>query len=522
MKKSLILKLFVVVSVVMISSTRPVGAFLFPTLDATAVGKAIQTGATQTKTAMDTVEKTLNVQNMINMVGDRIGSLEKFKDAEEKAKKQKEKAERMQARLEKLKEKKEKWEKRIEKAKAKYDAAQKFVNDTKSQVQGYIDEGKDLYNQGMDMYNQGKDMYNSTVDQAKGAIDQAKGYADQAQGYVNQAKGNTSQTESNFNQNSGYSTQNNQRNTYQTPVQSNMGTFEFDEEAFTEVPSETGEFSEGAWETLEEVELEDEDLEDEDADEQTVTEMPQEVGGVPLSETSQRRAFRKLPKEDQEVKPATEMPQTETPKTNLQTEMPKETLQTEMPKATLQTEEAKPAQQTSAVENVFIQKPMSFAQLGGTMDYKTGTTDEDVFIFSDVIANKCGMGYEDISLENVENCVKTWVLAMNDPDATVANEAKDEYDNALHEHVAADAAIALDNMSYTASFDTKVADDLDEKSESLTNIRDEISMMGKVMSANSNVLIRTLQNNSAALVYDTLKEVKLLTKDYYETEEEEK
>lgn len=181
------------------------------------------------------------------------------------------------------------------------------------------------------------------------------------------------------------------------------------------------------------------------------------------------------------------------------------------------------AQTVSRLESSFIQtESLAFAQIGECDEYKTGSNETGDFIFSDIIANKCCMGLEDISLENVQACIKTLVLAMNDSNATNAMNEHADYTKALHDHVAANAALSLENMGYASSFKADVVDDMSEKSEQTTSVRDEYAFMGKMMLTNAELMSRILQDNSAALVYDSLLEVDDLTKDYYETDEDTK
>lgn len=177
---------------------------------------------------------------------------------------------------------------------------------------------------------------------------------------------------------------------------------------------------------------------------------------------------------------------------------------------------------SSLMEGFFSQKEsLAFAQVADS-EYKTGSNETGDFIFSDIIANKCDMGLEDVSFEAVQQCVKTWVLLMNDPNATTAMNEHDEYTKALHDHVSANAALSLDNMGYASSFKQDVIDDLSEKSEKTTSIRDESAFIGKMMLTNAGLMARILQDNSSALIYDSLLEVEGLSKDYYKEDEDQK
>ena len=516
MKKSLILKLFV--AGVLAFSARSSFA-QWPTLDITSIKTMIGSNSEETEQTTQTTEKTALEAENLAATGAPSKTLISEDDAA-KAEKARKKAERAKKRAE--------W---LQKKKKQYEDLKKRYDDTKKK----IDAAKAAYDQGMQAYQQTKEAYEQGMAAAnalkegdlEGAV--AAGQAAAAAGQAAAASGqsaynqtadmkkdlqkNKSNNDDQKTTGTKSETKEKKSNFLQNVTESDA--FKKGSEAFNSVSDilpEISEFAEGAWNTedisedeeiIEEEFLIDE-TEEEEAEEDATEEeqLPAEVGGVPLEETSQRRAFRKLPQENQEAAPATENSQTETPK------------------ETLQTEEVKPAQQTSSVEKIFLKfEPMAFAQMG---DYKTGTDEEGTFVFSDTIANKCGMGLEDLSFENVQNCVKTWVFAMNDPDATLANEAKEEYDKALHDHVAANASKSLDGTAYAASFKKDVADKLSDKSGATTSIRDEMAFKGKVMQTNAELMMHLLETDSADLTYNSLKEVKLLTKDYYENEEAEK
>ena len=163
-------------------------------------------------------------------------------------------------------------------------------------------------------------------------------------------------------------------------------------------------------------------------------------------------------------------------------------------------------------------QPMAFAQTASTT-FKTGTNDDGKFIYSDIIANKCGINFDEVEEEKVIECVKTWVLGMNDANAETAADWKKEYNKAKRDHVAADLAMALTQKNYSASFDTEVADDLDSKSEALTNEREEISFVGKVAQTNQEVIIRLMEAMTGQAVTEAWSAIEIMDKDYYDEEE---
>lgn len=163
-------------------------------------------------------------------------------------------------------------------------------------------------------------------------------------------------------------------------------------------------------------------------------------------------------------------------------------------------------------------RPMAFAQTASPT-FKTGTNDDGKFIYSDIIANKCGINFDEVEEEKVIECVKTWVLGMNDANAETAADWKKEYNKAKRDHVAADLAMALTQKNYSASFDTEVADDLDSKSEALTNEREEISFVGKVAQTNQEVIIRLMEAMTGQAVTEAWSAIEIMDKDYYDEEE---
>ena len=108
---------------------------------------------------------------------------------------------------------------------------------------------------------------------------------------------------------------------------------------------------------------------------------------------------------------------------------------------------------------------------------------------------------------------------MNDANAETATDWKNEYNKAKRDHVAADLAMALTQKNYSASFDTEVADDLDSKSEALTNEREEISFVGKVTQTNQEVIIRLMEAMTGQAITEAWSAIGIMDKDYYDEEE---
>lgn len=176
--------------------------------------------------------------------------------------------------------------------------------------------------------------------------------------------------------------------------------------------------------------------------------------------------------------------------------------------------QAQPA--TSLKVSYVTRTPLAYAQVSGCTSFKTGTTNEGNFIFSDVIAKKCCMNFDEITEDKVSECVKTWVMGMNDANAETATEWKNQYNDSLHDHVAADLNKALEQKNYSANFETDVADDLDSKSSALSSEREEVSFVGKVNQANQEVIIRLMEAMTGQVITEAWSAVRDMESSYYE------
>ena len=176
--------------------------------------------------------------------------------------------------------------------------------------------------------------------------------------------------------------------------------------------------------------------------------------------------------------------------------------------------QAQPA--TSLKVSYVTRTPLAYAQVSGCTSFKTGTTNEGNFIFSDVIAKKCCMNFDEITEDKVSECVKTWVMGMNDANAETATEWKNQYNDSLHDHVAADLNKALEQKNYSANFETDVADDLDSKSSALSSEREEVSFVGKVNQANQEVIIRLMEATTGQVITEAWSAVRDMESSYYE------
>lgn len=178
-----------------------------------------------------------------------------------------------------------------------------------------------------------------------------------------------------------------------------------------------------------------------------------------------------------------------------------------------QTKQRTPFQKLSTSVNydVFSDKS-SFA----SMTVKTGTNEDGRFLFSDIIAVKCGMDYKDAqNAENVKKCFKVWVECLHQDNAEDSQACLKEYKQAMQDQVAAALAASLGDKEYSASFDADVADDLSNKSEALSSERDEVAYGGEVGRASQEVLNRLLYSMSSKVLQDSFLAIEHIKKEYY-------
>lgn len=168
---------------------------------------------------------------------------------------------------------------------------------------------------------------------------------------------------------------------------------------------------------------------------------------------------------------------------------------------------------TSSMEENFRYETISaFAQQAETSvsEFKTGTTDSGNFIFSDVIATKCGLDMsgdiekakENLTSEKIDECLKKWIVGLNAKNQEEKEAWIEDHLKALHNHVSADLAKALENKSYSATFDETIVSDLDNKSQATTTERDEVSFSGEVARTNQKIVLKLMQSLAAKTLTD--------------------
>lgn len=163
---------------------------------------------------------------------------------------------------------------------------------------------------------------------------------------------------------------------------------------------------------------------------------------------------------------------------------------------------------------------VSYAQLGGVY---TGTNEEGRYVFPDIIAQKCEMNYDEVDENAIKNCIKTWVECLNgggEEGSSVMDglACTKLFKRAKHEEATGDLAAAINDKEYANSFEADVADDLENKSGSLSSEREDLSFLGEVGKANQKILIRMLHSMSGKLIQEGIAAIEFVEPGYYEGE----
>ncbi len=146
-----------------------------------------------------------------------------------------------------------------------------------------------------------------------------------------------------------------------------------------------------------------------------------------------------------------------------------------------------------------------------------GTNEEGRFIFSDIIAQGCNMDYKDAEdEEKVKDCIKTWVLAMNQSDSEKALNCRAVYKKAMHDQVASDLAASIHDKKYASNFEVDVADDLENKAPTASTEREDISFVGEVAKANQEILLKLMHSMSSRMLQESLLAIDQLDASYYQ------
>ena len=156
----------------------PVYAFGWPTFDLAEVANTIFSGISQLESQVSTAMETYSIANIQQAIGDKLGGLQKIKDAKAKIEKAKEKAELIKKRAEKIKELKEKYEKKVKdtigEVKDAYSAAQGYVQEAKNQVENVKSQVEGAKSQVEGAINNAKNQIDNVKNQVEGAVNDAK------------------------------------------------------------------------------------------------------------------------------------------------------------------------------------------------------------------------------------------------------------------------------------------------------------------------------------------------------------
>ncbi len=162
-----------------------------------------------------------------------------------------------------------------------------------------------------------------------------------------------------------------------------------------------------------------------------------------------------------------------------------------------------PFGRSSSAED-YINIHSSYASSGLTV--YTGTNDEGRFLYSDVIATKCKLNWDQAEdVEKVKDCIKTWVDCMNNKeDAGAGLACREEYKKAIQEQVAGELASALQQKEYSASFDTESAKKMETLGEDLINERSDVSFTGEIGRLNQEILLRMMYIMAGKVLQDSV------------------
>lgn len=470
--------------------TTPCQAFLWPTFDIAEVLNTISGYVTKAKSTASTIKSTLSVGKIQQAIGDNVGALSKFVD-------EKEKAEKLRLRLEKQKRRAE----RLAKLRAQWEAEiGGIINNIKDP---YLQLGKyslsatteDLLSKG-DKYNDGGQ---KAYDAAKAEYEQAKSeYESIKQRYETASEAERASLEDKY---------------LEALQKYNTAKAKFDDISLSYRP-DTASGSED-WDTGDE-EF-DENFDDDLGYDGDFNDVPEPTPGSDKSQSPDKPTTPNEPDNPHVPSLLGEPSDSDLPVTP------------DFDDGSASDGERRFKFNTSAADKTediissyaVMTKPAAFAQfVKKNPKFKTGTTKDGKFIYSDEIAKKCDMDVDELSEEKVAECVKKWVVDLHDSNAEVAAEWLRVYKIAKHDHIANDLAVALTHKNYSANF-LKVNEDLEKKSEALTNEREEISFSGNVGLINQEIIIRLMESLTGQLVTESVSTLEMLDPDYYKNDKKD-
>ena len=185
----------------------PACAFGWPTFDLAEVFNTISSTISQVQSQISTTMETYSIANIQQAIGDKLGGLQKIKDAKAKIEKAKEKLEKAKKRAEKVIELKKKYEQAAKDAinevkdaystaKGYVDEAKNQVENVKNQVEGAVDNVK---NQVENVKNQVEGAVDNVKNQVEGAKNQVENAINGAKNEVNNIKNQVENTANGFN-----------------------------------------------------------------------------------------------------------------------------------------------------------------------------------------------------------------------------------------------------------------------------------------------------------------------------------
>lgn len=477
--------------------TAPCHAFLWPTFDIAEVLNTISGYMTKAKSTASTVKSTMSVGKIQQAIGDNVGSLSKFVDVKEKAEKQQKKLEKQKRRAERLAKLRKKWEdaqKMIDKIKKPYSQLRNYADE-------YYGDGKELFEQGQKYYQEGQKQYDSAKKDYENA---KKEYESLKQQYEKATDAERAGIQGKY---------------VEAMQKYNEAKDKFDDISLSYTPetvSAEEDFSD------EDFGLEDEDFGFDEIEE----EIPEPTSGVAENNGGLAQNAESAQSSGSNVSSVFEESPVVKVAPSFDGDDGSDIIVKDNPRQFKRA--VAPLNKAEKVSAVFTSasRPQAFAQLGKNVlaeknkEFKSGTNADGKFIYSDEIATKCDMEVEDLTAEKVSECVKSWVLDLHDPNAEIAAEWQRLYKRAKHDHVANDLAVALTHKNYSANFG-KVNEDLEKKSEALTNEREEVSFSGTVALTNQEIIIRLMEAMTGQITTEAVNSIGMLERDYYDDEDKD-
>lgn len=509
--------------------TTPCQAFLWPTFDIAEVLNTISGYVTKAKSTASTIKSTLSVGKIQQAIGDNVGALSKFVDEKEKAEKLRQRLEKQKRRAERLAKLRAQWEAEIG----------SIINNIKDP---YLQLGKyNLSATTKDIIGN-SDKYNSdgqkAYDSAKAEYERAKSeYESIKQRYETASEAERAALEDEY---------------LEALQKYNTAKGKFDDVSLSYRPDTGNSSGSEDWDTGDE-EF-DENFDDDFGYDGGFDDVPEPTPGSDKPQSPSAPSAPSEPDNPHVPNLPSEPSAPETPA------LPDEPSDSELPvtpdfdgsddagfggvvpdfndrpllnpdgdDSSASDGERRFKFNTSAADKTediissyaMMTKPAAFAQfVKKNPKFKTGTNDDGKFIYSDEIAKKCDMNVDELSEEKVAECVKKWVVDLHDPNAEVAAEWLRIYKIAKHDHIANDLAVALTHKNYSANF-LKVNEDLEKKSEALTNEREEISFSGNVGLINQEIIIRLMESLTGQLVTESVSTIEMLDPDYYKDDKKD-